>query len=124
MKSSAKRSTKRLAVFFRVVFVGKVFLFAVVGLVVPVANASEQLMQKGGCISCHRVDQKLIGPGFKQVAAQYKETDGATAYLFQKVREGGEGVWGDMPMQPNGPQKISDEDLQAIVTWILSLKAL
>lgn len=78
-------------------------------------------MQKGGCISCHRVDQKLIGPGFKQVAAQYKETDGAAEYLFQKVREGGEGVWGDMPMQPNGPQKISDEDLHAIVAWILRL---
>jgi cytochrome c len=102
-------------------FLGVFFLFSVIGVGAPIVHASEQLMQKGGCISCHRVDQKLIGPGFKQVAAQYKETDGAAEYLFQKVREGGEGVWGDMPMQPNGPQKISDEDLHAIVAWILRL---
>jgi cytochrome c len=84
-------------------------------------HANEQLMEKGGCISCHRVDQKLIGPSFKMVAAQYKGTDGAADYLFQKAREGGEGVWGDMPMTPNGPNKISDADLKAVIAWVLSL---
>ena len=84
-------------------------------------HASEQLIEKSGCISCHRVDQKLIGPSFKMVAAQYKGTEGAADYLFQKVREGGEGVWGDMPMTPNAPSKISDGDLNAVVAWILSL---
>jgi cytochrome c len=84
-------------------------------------HASEQLMEKAGCIACHRVDQKLIGPAFNAVAAQYKGTDGAAEYLFEKVREGGEGVWGDMPMSPNGVNKISDADLHAVVAWILSL---
>jgi cytochrome c len=83
--------------------------------------ATEQLMEKKGCISCHRVDQKLIGPAFKAIAAKYKGTD-ARAELFEKVREGGEGVWGDMPMPPNEPSKVSDEDLKTIIDWILHLQ--
>lgn len=106
---------------FRVVrsfFMVSVFLSAQAAGVV---HASEQLMEKGGCISCHRVDEKLLGPSFKSIAAQYKGTEGASDYLFQKIREGGEGVWGDLPMVPNGPGKISDADLHAVVAWILGL---
>ncbi|MET0379542.1 MAG: c-type cytochrome [Spongiibacteraceae bacterium] len=100
---------------------GAVFLFVAMSVFASTLEASEQLMEKSGCIACHRVDQKLLGPGFKQVAAQYKDTEGAAEYLFQKVREGGEGVWGDIPMQPNGPNKISDENLNIVIAWILSL---
>lgn len=99
-------------------FLGSVFLSA--AFAGPV-HASEQLMEKSGCLSCHRVDQKVIGPSFKAIAAQYKGTDGAADYLFQKVREGGEGVWGDIPMTPNGPGKISDADLHAVISWVLGL---
>jgi cytochrome c len=81
----------------------------------------EQLMEKSGCISCHRVDQKLIGPSFKSVAAKYKEDNNAPAQLFLKIREGGEGIWGDIPMISNDVNKISDADLQTVIQWILSL---
>lgn len=83
--------------------------------------ASEQLMEKSGCLSCHRVDQKLIGPSFKEVAARYKQKPESVDYLLQKVRDGGEGEWGDIPMAANTPQKISDENLKLVIDWILSL---
>lgn len=86
------------------------------------AIASEEMMSSGGCISCHRVDQKLIGPGFKEVAARYRKDPQAAARLFAKVREGGEGEWGDMPMQPNSEEKISDADLRTLIDWLLKLQ--
>lgn len=86
----------------------------------PVA-ASEELMSRSGCISCHRVDQKLLGPGFKEVAGRYRGDPEAAARLFRKVRDGGEGEWGDLPMQPNTEEKVSDADLQLLLEWILKL---
>lgn len=97
-----------------------------VGVVVYCAGtaaiASEELMSSGGCISCHRVDQKLIGPAFKEVAARYRADPQVAARLFTKVREGGEGEWGDMPMQPNSEEKISDADLRTLIEWLLKLQ--
>jgi cytochrome c len=84
-------------------------------------RASEALMENHGCISCHRVDRKMIGPSFRQIAARYRSEPQAAERLFAKVRAGGEGEWDDVPMQPNPPEKISDEDLQAVIRWILTL---
>ena len=78
-------------------------------------------MSRSGCISCHRVDQKLLGPSFQDVAVRYRGDPDAAAKLFAKVREGGEGEWGDLPMQPNGEEKISDADLRTILEWLLRL---
>jgi cytochrome c len=86
-----------------------------------VASASEQLMEQSGCLSCHRVDQKLIGPAYKDVAARYRGHPEVIDTLMQKVREGGEGVWGDIPMAPNSVEKVSDDNLKQIIEWILSL---
>jgi len=83
------------------------------------AQASEELMEKSGCVSCHRIDQKLVGPSFKDIAIKYKSDRNALPYLLEKVRDGGEGVWGDMPMPPNSVEKISDADLKAVVEWVL-----
>lgn len=102
----------------------RVFLGASVILnlsLAPMALASEQLMDKSGCVACHRVDTKYNGPAFKAVAARYRNDTDAPAMLFAKVREGGEGVWGDLPMVPNGPNKISDADLKVLIAWILAL---
>lgn len=85
------------------------------------ALASEELMSRSGCISCHRADQKLLGPGFNEVAARYRGDAQAMERLFRKVRDGGEGEWGDLPMQPNGEEKVSDADLRALLEWILKL---
>ncbi len=75
--------------------------------------------QKAGCMACHAMDKKLVGPAFKDVAAKYKGQGDAVAKLTDKVRKGGAGVWGPIPMSPNGADKINDADLKDVVTWIL-----
>ena len=78
------------------------------------------MLTKYGCVACHAVDRKVIGPAFKEVAAKYRGQAGAEAHLAEKVRAGGAGVWGDIPMSPN-PQ-VPDQDLQTLVKWVLALK--
>lgn len=85
------------------------------------ACAGEELIERGGCISCHRVDEKLIGPSFKDVAAKYRGSKDAAEHLFEVVRNGGEGVWGDLPMPAAPPEKISDADLRSVIEFILGL---
>ncbi|MBP8134534.1 MAG: c-type cytochrome [Zoogloea sp.] len=75
--------------------------------------------QKAGCMACHSVDKKLVGPAFKDIAAKYKGQGDAVAKLSDKVRKGGAGVWGPIPMPPNAVDKISDGDLKGVVEWIL-----
>ena len=84
------------------------------------ASASEALAQKSGCLACHGVDKKVLGPAFKDVGAKYKGDKGAEAKLVAKVKAGGSGVWGPMPMPANSPQ-VKDEDIKSIVHWVLSL---
>jgi cytochrome c len=79
----------------------------------------EDMIGKYGCTACHAVDHKVVGPAFKDVAAKYKGQD-VEAKLAEKVRNGGAGVWGQVPMTPN-PQ-VPDADLHALVKWVLSLK--
>ena len=81
--------------------------------------APDQMPAKYGCTACHAVDHKVVGPAFKDVAAKYRGKD-VEATLVEKVKNGGAGVWGQVPMTPN-PQ-VPDADLHAIVKWILTLK--
>ena len=89
----------------------------------PAASAAsvppDQMPGKYGCTACHAVDSKVVGPAFKEVAAKYRGQD-VEAKLAEKVRNGGAGVWGQVPMTPN-PQ-VPEEDLHAVVKWVLSLK--
>ncbi len=82
--------------------------------------AGQAMMQKDGCGACHAVDKKIVGPAYQDVAAKYKGDAGALAKLSQKVKAGGAGVWGPVPMPPN-PQ-VADADIKALVSWILTLK--
>jgi len=84
------------------------------------ALADEALASKNGCLACHAVDKKVVGPSYKDVAAKYKGDKGAEAKLVDKVKKGGAGVWGQVPMPPNA--QVSDADVKALVKWILSLK--
>jgi cytochrome c5 len=87
----------------------------------PLDLASGQaMMQKDGCVACHAIDKKVVGPAYQDVAAKYKGDAGALAKLTQKVKAGGTGVWGAVPMPPNS--WVPDSDITALVTWILSLK--
>ncbi|MDP3438606.1 MAG: c-type cytochrome [Azonexus sp.] len=84
------------------------------------AIASEAIVKKARCVACHAVDAKRVGPSYKEVAAKYRGDASAPEHLFTKVRAGGSGVWGAVPMIPHGADKISDDDLKAAVKWILA----
>jgi cytochrome c len=84
------------------------------------AQASEELAKKHACFACHAVDKKLVGPAYKEVAAKYRADKGAEAKLFDKVKKGGTGVWGQVPMPPNGT--VPDADIKTLVKWIMSQK--
>ena len=84
------------------------------------ASADQALAQKSGCMACHSVDKKVLGPAYKDVAAKYAGQKDAVDKLAVKVKKGGSGVWGPIPMPANSPQ-VKDEDIKKIVQWILSL---
>jgi cytochrome c5 len=86
----------------------------------PAGASAEQLLQKSGCIACHAVDKKIVGPGFKEVAAKYAGDKDALEKLTKKVKAGGAGAWGQIAMPPH-PQ-LSDADIQAMVKYVLALK--
>lgn len=102
----------------------RIFLpLALLGLVFALpARAADPmaLAQKYNCLSCHALDHKLVGPAWDAVAKKYRGEKGAEAKLAAKIRKGGSGVWGSIPMPPNpGP---SDADLKELVHFILNLK--
>jgi cytochrome c len=82
------------------------------------ANANQALAQKSGCLACHAVDRKIIGPSYQDVAKKYKGQD-VEAKLVDKVKKGGSGVWGPMPMPAHSPQ-VKDEDIKTLVKWVLA----
>ena len=84
------------------------------------AAASEELAKKHACFACHAPDKKLVGPSYKEVAAKYRADKGAEAKLADKVKKGGTGAWGSVPMPPNG--HVPDADIKALVKWVLSQK--
>ena len=84
------------------------------------AKNAEALAKASGCFACHTVDKKLVGPGYKEIADKYRKDKNAVANLVKKVKEGGKGVWGDIPMTPNA--HVKDDDIKTLVQWILSLK--
>lgn len=83
-------------------------------------QADEALAKKHNCLACHAVDKKLVGPSYKDVAAKYKADKGAAAKLEAKVKAGGSGVWGQVPMPPNAA--VPDADIKKLVSWILAQK--
>lgn len=80
------------------------------------AHADEALAKKYNCLACHQIDKKSVGPSYKDVAAKYKGQNVA-AKLEEKVKKGGSGVWGAIPMPPN--TAVPDADIKKLVDWIL-----
>ena len=102
----------------------KIVLTATVGLAIAAAPAFAadelELAKKNACTACHAVDKKLVGPAYKDVAKKYAGDKTAEAKLVEKVKKGGVGVWGQVPMPPNA--NVKDEDVKTLVKWVLSLK--
>lgn len=79
----------------------------------------DALAKASNCMACHAIDRKLVGPAYQDVAKKYKGDNGAEAKLIKKVKEGGSGVWGQIPMPANSP-KVSDADIKTLVEWVLA----
>jgi cytochrome c len=94
-------------------------VLAVASVAFPAA-ASEELAKKHVCFACHTVDKKLVGPSYKDVAAKYRSDKAAAAKLAEKVKNGSQGVWGQVPMPPNAT--VPDADIKALLKWILAQK--
>ena len=87
-------------------------------LVVGAAQASPELAKSSGCLNCHMVDKKLVGPALKDIAAKYKADPKAVDYLAGKIQKGSQGVWGPVPMPPN--TKVNEADAKTLAQWILT----
>jgi len=79
-----------------------------------------RLLATHACTACHAVDKGIVGPGFRDIAGRYAGDAGAAARLAAKVRAGGQGAWGAVPMPPNAA--ISDAELKMLVAWVLGQK--
>ena len=77
----------------------------------------QRLLESGGCTGCHAADKRVVGPSFTEIAARYGADEKAAATLKSKIRLGGQGAWGIVPMPPN--PGLSDADLQSVVSWLL-----
>lgn len=84
------------------------------------ADAAMDLAKKNGCLACHGLDTKLVGPSWKDVGKKYAGDAGAEAKLVTKVRKGGKGVWGEVPMPPN--VTVKEADVRTLVQYVLTLK--
>ncbi len=95
-------------------------LMAAAGLMISAnATADEALAKAKNCFTCHNVDKKVVGPSYKDVAAKYKGDAKAVDTLAGKIKAGGKGVWGPIPMPPNN---VTPEEAKKLATWVLSIK--
>ena len=85
-----------------------------------VALANADLAKAKNCMACHSVNNKVLGPAFKDIGIKYAGQKGAEDKLVQKVLKGGSGVWGTVPMPANG--QVSEAEARTLVKWILTLK--
>ena len=84
------------------------------------AQDAAKLAQDKACLACHQIDKKLVGPAYKEVAKKYAADKGAEAKLAKKIREGGTGVWGQIPMPPNAG--VNEKEAAILAKWVLSQK--
>lgn len=84
------------------------------------ADPVTQLLNRNACLGCHTMDKPLVGPAFRDVAAKYRRDPAAAARLAQKVKAGGQGAWGQVPMPPN--PGLSDGEAKLLIDWVLAQK--
>jgi cytochrome c len=84
------------------------------------AQDAQALLRDKGCLNCHQLDKKLVGPAYKDVAAKYKARKDAESYLVTKIKGGSTGVWGPIPMPPNGT--VNDDEAKKLAKFVLTVK--
>jgi cytochrome c len=82
--------------------------------------AALELVKSNGCLSCHAMDEKIVGPAYSKVAAKYKDDNDAASSLAQSIRNGSSGKWGRIPMPAHG--NMSNEDINLLARWVLTVK--
>lgn len=95
-----------------------VALCAVLSSNAVAAVPPEQLARESGCLSCHSITEKVVGPAYQKIADKYKGQSDAVAELAQSVRNGSQGKWGRIPMPAHS--SLSDTDIRTLVKWVLS----
>lgn len=83
------------------------------------AQDAAALAKAKNCMACHAVDKKVVGPAYKDVAAKYKGDKNAVATLAAKIKAGGKGNWGEVPMPPNN---VTEAEAKELATWVLAQK--
>jgi len=83
------------------------------------AAADKKLADGKNCLACHGIDQKVLGPGMKEIAAKYAGQPNAAEMLAVKIKNGGVGVWGQVAMPPND---VTDAEAKTLAEWVLTLK--
>lgn len=83
------------------------------------AFANQELAQKKNCMTCHALDKKVVGPGYKEVAAKYAKDKDAVKKLSEKIIKGGSGVWGPVPMPANA---VTPAEAETLAKWVLTVK--
>lgn len=84
----------------------------------PDPAAVQQILTKNACLACHSVENKMIGPAYRDVAEKYADDADAAETISAHIKEGSSGIWGPIPMPPN--PGISDDDLAKVVEWVLA----
>lgn len=98
----------------------QVFICTLLSASAATAFADQALATSKNCMVCYAVDKKLVGPAYKDVACKYAGQSDAAAMLATKIVKGGSGVWGSVPMPPNG--NVSDAEATKLASWILAIK--
>ncbi len=103
----------------------KIFALAVLAILALPSQAADQatamdIAKKNGCLACHALDKKLVGPAWAEVGKKYAGDPAAAEQLVVKVKKGSKGVWGPVPMPPNATVK--DADIKVLVDFVLTLK--
>jgi cytochrome c len=82
--------------------------------------AAMDMAKANGCLSCHALDEKIVGPAYSKVAAKYSDDKDAVASLAQSIRNGSQGKWGRIPMPSHG--NMSQDDINFLARWVLTIK--
>ena len=94
-------------------------LFSLLTSSIIFSEEGKKLAQKNGCFACHSMKLRVVGPSFNEVSNKYDHANNTKKILMKKIKNGSRGNWGNVPMISH--PKISDKDLDTMVTWILHL---
>jgi cytochrome c len=111
---------KKITLFLLVAWSCGQTAFAAPALSAKEAAAAHDIAKSNGCLSCHAIDEKIVGPAYTKVATKYASDSDAVASLAQSIRNGSSGKWGRIPMPAHA--SMSQEDINLLARWVLSTK--